>query len=126
MTHHNDRPSLVVGMTINIFFSAYIFTLTSKVVNGTVTGTALLSYADAIWHCWVTATTVGYGANILDSEPSLIWATFHTLLAVSWLSSLLSNTRKAIRARGWAVQREKTRNLQMSPNLIKASAFLSL
>jgi hypothetical protein len=39
---------VVFGFSLNIFFAAYIYTLSED-----------LLYSEALWHCWVTATTVG-------------------------------------------------------------------
>lgn len=39
-------------------------------------------YGDAMYHCLVTATTVGYGDISISTEAGKIWATFHILLSV--------------------------------------------
>ena len=53
-------PTVLVGLAYNLFFSAYIFTLTQEG----------LSYSTALWHCWVTCTTVGFGDVALTTPAS--------------------------------------------------------
>jgi hypothetical protein len=103
-------PLFVIGLVLNIFLAAYIFT---RVESG-------LSYADALWHCWITAWTVGYGDISLASNGAKLWASFHIILSVSWLTNGLQKWRKTYLNRKHILQRAKTRQMQLSDELIDA------
>jgi hypothetical protein len=102
-------PSLVVGLGFSVFFAAWVFTLTEPD----------LSYSNAVWHCWVTATTVGYGDVPLSTDLSLLWAAVHILIAVSWLASLLSVITNARTQRRYDLQRAAALQAQLSEDLIE-------
>jgi len=48
-----------------------------------------LDFGDAMYHCIVTATTVGYGDVALTTNGSKLFATLHVALSVSWLGALV-------------------------------------
>ena len=47
-------------------------------------------YGDAVYHCLVTATTVGYGDMSITTNGGKMWATFHIIVSVSLIGSLLT------------------------------------
>lgn len=47
-------------------------------------------YGDAFYHCFVTATTVGYGDISIETEYGRLWACFHILLSVVMLAEGIS------------------------------------
>jgi hypothetical protein len=67
---HALAPTLLVGVILNLFFAAYIFTLIE----------ADLRYADALWHCWVTAWTVGFVPSLFSLLFSLLFPFFFRVL----------------------------------------------
>lgn len=97
------------GVTFNIFFSAWIFTLTND---------ADTDYNDLLWHCWVTATTVGYGDVSLDTNDSRLFASFHILVSVSWLASLIGMVDELKQQRRYNTQKDAALNAQLSLELI--------
>jgi len=48
------------------------------------------SYGDAVYHCLVTATTVGYGDVTNGTQGGRLWSCFHILLSVAMLGELIS------------------------------------
>lgn len=48
------------------------------------------SYGDAVYHCLVTATTVGYGDISITTDSGKLWATFHIIISVSLLGDLIA------------------------------------
>jgi hypothetical protein len=48
------------------------------------------TYEDAIYHCIVTATTVGYGDVRIATQRGRLFASFHMVLSVAMVSDLLS------------------------------------
>ena len=61
--------------------------------------------ATALWHCWVTTTTVGYGDVTLETTAARAWASVHILFSVSWLSAVIRRVRAARKQRRLALQR---------------------
>ena len=45
---------------------------------------------DAIYHCLVTATTVGYGDVSIQHDGGRMWAFFHIVISVSLLAAIVS------------------------------------
>ena len=103
-------PTITIGSGFTLGLSAYIFTRTQSD----------LPYSEALWHCWVTCTTVGYGDVSLTTEASMVWASVHILLSVSWLASVLSRIRSSIQQRQWDLQRREALNAQLSEDLFDA------
>lgn len=66
--------------------SAEIFTL---LLDGDESNGAL-SFGNAMYHCLITATTVGYGDVGMYNESARLFASFHILLSVSWLGASIS------------------------------------
>lgn len=101
--------NVLVGILLNIFFSAYIFTLTEP---------GMSYWAEAVWHCFVTSTTVGYGDVSLTTVASQRWASFQILISVSWLASLLSAISAASTEREYILTRAKALKKLLDPTLI--------
>lgn len=47
-------------------------------------------FGTALYHCMVTATTVGYGDVTINTDGGRMWAFFHILISVSLLAALLA------------------------------------
>ena len=103
-------PTLLIGISLTLLLSAYIFTLTQPD----------LPYLEALWHCWVTCTTVGYGDVSLTTEASMRWASVHILVSVSWLASLLSRVTDSYQRRQWDLQKANSMRMQLSEGLFAA------
>ena len=48
-----------------------------------------LDFGTALYHCFITATTVGYGDVALHTQAARLWASLHILVSVSWLAALI-------------------------------------
>ena len=114
-------PSLILGFSVCVLLSAYIFTLTEVVLDPPDERRAEeLTFNDAIWHTWVTATTVGYGDVPLTTMGSKLWASAHILISVSWLASMITGVQAAYQERQWQLQRAAAYHVQLQPELIAA------
>ena len=52
-----------------------------------------ITFHDALYHCIISATTVGYGDVRLSQQPARLWAVIHVLFSTSWLHfSTLADT----------------------------------
>jgi len=72
---------LLLGLAISLLFSALILMEIEPEID---------DYATALWHCWVTSTTVGYGDVGLTTDGARLFAACHIIFAVSWLSGVIS------------------------------------
>ena len=45
-----------------------------------------LSFGTALYHCFVTASTVGYGDVAITTPEARLFACLHIVVSVSWLS----------------------------------------
>lgn len=99
---------LVFGFVLCQLFCAWIFTYMQDD----------LDFATALWHCWVTATTVGYGDVSLYTDAALRWATFHIIISVSWLAGMISKVSTVSEKRAYVTQRAELIRKQLDENLI--------
>ena len=76
-------------------FCAWIFT---RVQPG-------LDFGTSIYHCFVTATTVGYGDVSLNTESARLWAFFHIFISVTLLTATIDNVRSLARDRRVALHK---------------------
>merc|ERR1712226_1066011 len=106
-------PSILAGSLINIFLFAWLFTITEDTPENS------LDRDDALWHCLVTCTTVGYGDVSLDTQKSKGLAVIHIVLSVSWLAHLVEVVFATFQKRRYDLQRVKSLKLQLSEDLIK-------
>jgi len=99
--------NLAFGAIFFIFVSAWIFT---QLDHG-------LTYGDAVWYCWITATTVGYGSE-LTNDDARTFATLYILLAVSWLASLIGDAQAAVVRRTIEFKKHEMVKRQLDPDFI--------
>ena len=74
----NLTAPLLVVVLVQIFFAAIFVAIEPGWDFGT-----------AVYHCMVTATTVGYGDVKINTDGGRMWAFFHILISVSLLAALL-------------------------------------
>ena len=76
-------------------------------------------YGDAVYHCFVTASTVGYGDIPIITDNGKIWCCVHILVSVAMLGDVLGTFEDV---REEAAKREakvKQGKKKMDPNLVK-------
>ena len=71
----------VFGLLLSLFISAAILVSVEPELAD--------SYGHALWHCYITLLTVGYGDIGLTTDSARLFAAFHITFSVSWLSGLL-------------------------------------
>ena len=86
-------PSLLLNVTLQIA-SAAIFTAVEE-----------WNFGDAVYHCLVTATTVGYGDMSIATEGGRIWACFHILFSVVLLAEAMASVGELSEERRVAFER---------------------
>lgn len=80
-------------------------------------------YGNAIYHCWVTATTVGYGWNGLETDPSQAakaWAAIYILLSTTLLATTVGRISNLRATRAWQKRRNELLNKQLDADLIES------
>ena len=75
-------------------------------------------YGDAVYHCFVTATTVGYGDISIATEEGRIWATFHILFSVVLLAEMLASVGELGEERRIALERLGQLQRQLDANML--------
>lgn len=77
-----------------------------------------VQFDDAMYHCFVTATTVGYGDVSLTRQQSRLWAFFHIALSVAWLGAFISRVGELQETRTSQIQRYQLLLRRMDEDLI--------
>ena len=68
-----------------------------------------LSFGTALYHCFVTASTVGYGDVAISTPEARLFACLHIVVSVSWLAALLSSVDTLRKQRESQLQPVETR-----------------
>mmetsp|Transcript_35058 Transcript_35058/g.51486 ORF Transcript_35058/g.51486 Transcript_35058/m.51486 type:complete len:749 (-) Transcript_35058:575-2821(-) len=97
------------GFLLTQVFCAWIYTIIQPE----------LTYGDAMWLCWVTATTVGYGDVLPETDSARGWACVQILLSVSWLAGFLDRFAAAKKKRAYTKKRRRMLQMQLDENLIE-------
>ena len=63
------------------------------------------TYGDAIYHCLVTATTVGYGDVRIEHDAGRMWAFFHIVISVSLLAAIIADVDELSQKRAAALHK---------------------
>jgi len=75
---------------------------------------------DALYHCIITATTVGYGDIKIATDAGRLWACFHLMLSVCLLAALISEvgalqeSRRLMLEKSARIKRQVNRELILS------------
>lgn len=64
-----------------------------------------LSFGTSLYHCLISATTVGYGDVDLTTQAARLWACVHILFSVTWLAALIGHVDSLQAARKAQLQR---------------------
>ncbi len=96
------------GLVVSLFISAVILTNIEPE----------LGYGDALWHCYITVVTVGYGDIGLTTNEARLFAALHITFSVSWLSGLLGVVSRLKEERETDLKFLQLTSMQLSPKLI--------
>jgi voltage-gated potassium channel Kch len=98
----------VFGLVLSLFISAAILMSIEPE----------LDYGNALWHCYITVLTVGYGDVGLTTDSARLFAALHITLSVSWLSGLLGVVSRLKEERATDLKYLQLTSMQLSPKLI--------
>ena len=96
------------GLVLSLFISAVILTNIEPE----------LGYGDALWHCYITVVTVGYGDIGLTTNEARLFAALHITFSVSWLSGLLGVVSRLKEERATDLKFLQLTSMQLSPKLL--------
>ena len=112
-------PSSLVFWTQELLFIVSLMTLTQL---GSAAVFMLLqpdlSFAVSLYHCIVTATTIGYGDIALTTQSARLFASVHILFSVTWLAALISHVQELTLVRARQLQRADLLRKQLDVTLI--------
>mmetsp|Transcript_66683 Transcript_66683/g.177489 ORF Transcript_66683/g.177489 Transcript_66683/m.177489 type:complete len:403 (+) Transcript_66683:103-1311(+) len=74
----------------------------------------------ALYHCLVTATTVGYGDVAITTDGGRMWAFFHIAVSVSLVAAFISDVADLAAARVRALQRLNLVRARMDCDLMRS------
>jgi len=103
----NLLPSVTLNIALQLG-SAYIFVA----IEG-------WDYGSALYHCIVTATTVGYGDELITSPEGQGWAVVHILLSVSMLGFTITSVEELRQERDQETKRVAALNQRLTKSLLE-------
>lgn len=98
-------PSALVYWVQSLCFWIVVLLLYQIVTAGIFTVLEDWSYGDAFYHCFVTATTVGYGDIAITNESTRLFSVFHIGVSVAWLAGFISHVDTCSVKRKGSLQR---------------------
>jgi len=102
-------PWLVVAIAAQ-FVSAAIFCSVESA----------MTYGDAFYHSFVTATTVGYGDIALTTQGSRLFAVFHIIFSVTFFAALVGRVQELSACRKDELQRVKVLSTKLDTHWMKS------
>ena len=99
-------PSLLLNMVVQLISAAIFVALEGW------------TYGDAIYHCIVTATTVGYGDVKIATDGGMLWACFHILISVVLLAEGISTIGELQSTRKEELQRLEQLKRKLDANML--------
>ena len=78
-----------------------------------------MDYGTAVWHCIVTATTVGYGDTKILTPTGQIWASVHILLSVSMLGDAIATVDNLTQRRRADLKYDQAVHRELDQRLIE-------
>lgn len=83
-------PRAITFWLQRLSFSVFILILLQVVSAFGFWAVDEMSYGAAFYHCFVTATTVGYGDISLTTQKARLFAIFHIGVSVAWMAGFVS------------------------------------
>jgi voltage-gated potassium channel len=120
----DGEPDFKVPRHPIIYFSkgllpSFVFQLTMQLVSAAIFRELEgWQFGDAVWHCLVTATTVGYGDQSIATSEGKIWACCHIILSVAMLGELIGSYGELSADRTAALQRIDQLTRELDENLV--------
>lgn len=119
---HPDPPLAIVHYGIGLWFP-----LTSMLViilllpaYAFQTLEPLWTYWGSVYHCWITATTVGYGDMTITKQSTRLLATIHIFLSTAWLLAILDRVVLLQSQRRRQLQQQEMMARSLDIELIKS------
>lgn len=75
-------------------------------------------YGTAMYHCWVTASTVGFGDISIETEGGRMWAIVHICMSVCFLASFIADVDVVRTHRKTELKRKELLTRKLDKNLI--------
>ena len=110
----NIIPSLMLNICVQLVCAGIFCALESN--NPEVTWT----YSLSLYHCFVTATTVGYGDVYISTQGARVFSCFHMLSAVVLLAEMLSTLSELQDVRKDTLKRIGRLQQRLKPDLYDA------
>jgi len=98
---------IFIIMSINLVSAAIYVAIDSE-----------LDYGTALYHCWVTATTVGYGDVSMRTQGARAWSCIHIAVAVGTLGAFIGKAQELRDERKKQVQRVELLKKKLDKDLI--------
>ena len=103
----NLTPSLLLTLVVQLVSAAVFVAIEGW------------GYGDAIYHCIVTATTVGYGDQAINTTAGKTWASVHMFFAVTLLAELITTLNSIDQARRQQLEVHERLKSRLDPTLVR-------
>ena len=104
-----EPPTALVFYAQELLPAVVLLTIVQLASAGIYTTVEDLDFGEALYHCMITTTTVGYGDVPISTREGRLFACFHIIVSVSWLAAII----------GWVSRLTSVREAQLErANLI--------
>ena len=124
-TRSVDDEGHAVAERASIYYLKFLFPLIllnilfQLIFAGIFTQVQGMDYFAALYHCIVTATTVGYGDELIDQENAQLVAIFHILISTALLGNTISSIDTLRQERKKELQVVKALNQKLNKTLLQ-------
>jgi potassium channel subfamily K len=101
-------PSVLVNVLMQLIYAGIFVAIEDE-----------WDYFDALYHCLVTATTVGYGDQTIVTQGGRLWASVHMLLSVAALGEMISRVGEVYEARQAEMRKVRVLQRRLDVDLLK-------